>query len=34
VEKVPAPVYVGVPVGTSIPELTKRLAGLGIGPAH
>lgn len=34
VARVPAPFYVGVPVAESIPELTKKLQGLGIGPAH
>lgn len=34
VEKIPAPIYVGVPVAESIPELNKRIAGLGVGPSH
>jgi len=34
VERIPEPVYVGVPVAEAIPELNKQLTGLGIGPAH
>jgi hypothetical protein len=31
--KIPEPIYVGVPVGTTIPELKKQLAGIGIAMA-